>query len=35
MKSQHQVVLSLGSNQGNRLENIENCLAINTSRNRY
>ena len=26
MKSQHQVVLSLGSNQGNRLENIENCL---------
>jgi deoxyguanosine kinase len=26
MKSQHQVVLSLGSNQGNRLENIEDCL---------
>jgi 2-amino-4-hydroxy-6-hydroxymethyldihydropteridine diphosphokinase len=26
MKSQHQVILSLGSNQGNRLENIENCL---------
>jgi 2-amino-4-hydroxy-6-hydroxymethyldihydropteridine diphosphokinase len=28
MKSQHQVVLSLGSNQGNRLENIENCLQL-------
>ncbi len=27
MKSQHQVVLSLGSNQGNRLENIERCIA--------
>jgi len=26
MKSQHQVVLSLGSNQGNRLRNIEDCL---------
>jgi 2-amino-4-hydroxy-6-hydroxymethyldihydropteridine diphosphokinase len=26
MKSQHQVVLSLGTNQGNRLENIESCL---------
>ena len=26
MKSQHQVVLSLGSNQGNRLENINHCL---------
>lgn len=26
MKSQYQVVLSLGSNQGNRLENIENCI---------
>ncbi|WP_281336539.1 2-amino-4-hydroxy-6-hydroxymethyldihydropteridine diphosphokinase [Flavobacterium eburneipallidum] len=26
MKSQHQVVLSLGSNQGNRLRNIELCL---------
>ncbi|MBG6110254.1 2-amino-4-hydroxy-6-hydroxymethyldihydropteridine diphosphokinase [Flavobacterium sp. CG_23.5] len=28
MKSQHQVILSLGSNQGNRLENIENCLEL-------
>ncbi|MBC5837201.1 2-amino-4-hydroxy-6-hydroxymethyldihydropteridine diphosphokinase [Flavobacterium muglaense] len=28
MKSQHQVVLSLGSNQGNRLENIKACLAL-------
>lgn len=28
MKSQHQVILSLGTNQGNRLENIENCIAI-------
>jgi 2-amino-4-hydroxy-6-hydroxymethyldihydropteridine diphosphokinase len=28
MKSQHQVVLSLGSNQGNRLENIELCLQL-------
>ena len=28
MKSQHQVVLSLGSNQGNRLENIERCLQL-------
>ena len=28
MKSQHQVVLSLGSNEGNRLENIENCIAL-------
>jgi deoxyguanosine kinase len=28
MKSQHQVVLSLGSNQGNRLENIENCIDL-------
>lgn len=26
MKSQHQVVLSLGTNQGNRLRNIENCI---------
>jgi deoxyguanosine kinase len=26
MKTQHQVVLSLGSNQGNRLENIQNCI---------
>ena len=28
MKSQHQVVLSIGSNQGNRLENIERCLQL-------
>ena len=28
MKSQYQVVLSLGSNQGNRLENIENCINL-------
>ncbi|SHG10363.1 2-amino-4-hydroxy-6-hydroxymethyldihydropteridinediphosphokinase [Flavobacterium segetis] len=28
MKAQHQVVLSLGSNQGNRLKNIENCIAL-------
>ncbi|MEO8239436.1 MAG: 2-amino-4-hydroxy-6-hydroxymethyldihydropteridine diphosphokinase [Flavobacterium sp.] len=28
MKSQHQVVLSIGSNQGNRLENIENCISL-------
>lgn len=28
MKNQHQVVLSLGSNQGNRLENIEKCLLL-------
>mgnify|MGYP006191004173 CR=1 FL=1 len=28
MKSQHQVILSLGSNQGNRLENIESCLQL-------
>jgi deoxyguanosine kinase len=28
MKTQHQVVLSLGSNQGNRLENIERALAL-------
>jgi 2-amino-4-hydroxy-6-hydroxymethyldihydropteridine diphosphokinase len=28
MKVQHQVVLSLGSNQGNRLENIENCIDL-------
>lgn len=26
MKTQHQVILSLGSNQGNRLENIERCI---------
>ncbi|SHF97463.1 2-amino-4-hydroxy-6-hydroxymethyldihydropteridinediphosphokinase [Flavobacterium fluvii] len=28
MKSQHQVVLSLGSNQGDRLRNIEFCLQL-------
>lgn len=28
MKSQHQIVLSIGTNQGNRLENIENCLEL-------
>lgn len=28
MKSQHQVVLSLGSNQGNRLLTIENCIQL-------
>ncbi len=28
MKSQHQVILSLGTNQGNRLHNIENCLKL-------
>ena len=28
MKSQHQVVLSLGTNQGNRLANIENCIQL-------
>lgn len=28
MKSQHQVVLSLGTNQGNRLLNIENCIEL-------
>ncbi|WP_029273214.1 2-amino-4-hydroxy-6-hydroxymethyldihydropteridine diphosphokinase [Flavobacterium sp. KJJ] len=28
MKSQHQVVLSIGSNQGNRLENIESCINL-------
>lgn len=28
MKSQHQVVLSLGSNKGNRLQNIELCLQL-------
>lgn len=28
MKSQHQVVLSIGSNQGNRLENIQNCISL-------
>jgi len=28
MKPQHQVVLSLGTNQGNRLENIKHCLQL-------
>lgn len=28
MKSQHQVVLSIGSNQGNRLANIESCIDL-------
>ncbi|WP_395058885.1 2-amino-4-hydroxy-6-hydroxymethyldihydropteridine diphosphokinase [Flavobacterium sp.] len=28
MKTQQKVVLSLGSNQGNRLENIENCIQL-------
>ena len=28
MKLQHQVVLSIGTNQGNRLENIESCLQM-------
>ncbi|PZX93591.1 2-amino-4-hydroxy-6-hydroxymethyldihydropteridine diphosphokinase [Flavobacterium aquariorum] len=28
MELQHQVILSLGSNQGNRLKNIELCLAL-------
>jgi len=28
MKLQHQVVLSIGSNQGNRLENIEKCIDL-------
>lgn len=28
MKSQHQVILSIGSNQGSRLENIERCLQL-------
>jgi len=28
MDRQHQVVLSLGSNQGNRLENIQTCIAL-------
>ena len=28
MKSQHQVVLSIGSNQGNRLENIQTCIDL-------
>ena len=28
MELQHQVILSLGSNQGNRMENIELCLEM-------
>jgi 2-amino-4-hydroxy-6-hydroxymethyldihydropteridine diphosphokinase len=28
MNQQHQVILSLGSNQGNRLENIEHCIDL-------
>jgi 2-amino-4-hydroxy-6-hydroxymethyldihydropteridine diphosphokinase len=28
MKSQHQAILSIGSNQGNRLENIERCIVL-------
>ncbi|WP_433765408.1 2-amino-4-hydroxy-6-hydroxymethyldihydropteridine diphosphokinase [Flavobacterium ginsenosidimutans] len=28
MKLQHQVVLSIGSNQGSRLENIQNCINL-------
>lgn len=28
MKSQHQIVLSIGSNQGNRLENIQSCIHL-------
>jgi 2-amino-4-hydroxy-6-hydroxymethyldihydropteridine diphosphokinase len=28
MNRQHQVILSLGSNQGNRLENIERCIDL-------
>lgn len=28
MESQHQVVLSLGTNQGNRIRNIENCIEL-------
>ena len=28
MKSQHQVVLSIGINQGNRLENLESCINL-------
>jgi deoxyguanosine kinase len=28
MKSQNQVILSLGTNQGNRLRNIENCVEL-------
>jgi 7,8-dihydro-6-hydroxymethylpterin-pyrophosphokinase len=28
MKSQHQVILSIGSNQGNRLENVRHCIEL-------
>lgn len=28
MKAQHQVILSIGSNQGNRLENVERCIQL-------
>ncbi|MEZ7504615.1 2-amino-4-hydroxy-6-hydroxymethyldihydropteridine diphosphokinase [Flavobacterium sp. Arc2] len=28
MKSQHQVILSIGSNQGNRLENVKQCIEL-------
>ena len=28
MKSQHRIILSIGSNQGNRLGNIERCLEL-------
>ena len=28
MKSQHQVILSIGTNQGNRLENVERCIQL-------
>lgn len=28
MKSQHQITLSIGSNQGNRLANIQSCIAL-------
>ena len=28
MKSQHQVILSIGSNQGNRLENVKHCIDL-------
>lgn len=28
MKLQHQVVLSIGSNQGSRLENIQKCIDL-------
>ncbi len=28
MKSQHQVILSIGSNQGNRLENVKDCIEL-------